>query len=451
MVPGRPLKRFLKIWSGPVARGSLMSIVVRIVLLALGFVQAVLTARLLGPEGYGTVAVALAVVNVAATGAMLGFGPLPLREVARLSVRADWSDLRGFLFFSVVAVIGASIVIGGGIALLALATEVVDPHYRHEIAIAVLLVLPFAMIFYFRGVLQGFGHVLASQLPGDVLRPAILVTGLGLLFFLARPATTTSYLAVAIGAAYLAMATAVVMSWRAAARQIPAAPKTLRPRQWSGAGATFLAVSLLTILGSELSTLLLGWLSDPRQTGLYQPVARLAPLMLIAQQAVSIPVAPRVVRFWEKGDAAGLHRMTWLVVLSVTGATILFCGAIVGLAPLILAIFGEDFLSMRQAILIVAVSQVFAAACGPVGLLLSMTGHQRTVVRCRVAGLAVNLALGFLLIPGQGAEGAALAFAAGTLVWTVFMLIAVKRRLGFDASLFGARHLVLSPLLATRR
>ena len=427
-----------------------MSVVVRIVFLALGFVQAVFTARLLGPEGYGTVAVALAIVNVTATCAMLGFGPLALREVARLSVRADWSDLRGFLFFSVLAVIGAAMATGGGLALLALGTEVVEPHYRREIAIAALLVLPFAMIFYLRGVLQGFGHVLAAQLPGDVLRPVVLVSGLGLLFLLARPATTTSYFAVAIGAAYLALVIAAVMSWRAVAHRIPAAPRTLRPRQWSGAGATFLAVSLLTILGSELSTLLLGWLSDPRQTGLYQPVARLTPLMLIALQAVSIPFAPRVVALWEKGDAASLHRMTWLVVLSVTGATVLFCGVIVGLAPLILTIFGEDFLSVRQAILFVAIAQVFAAACGPVVLLLSMTGHQRTVVRCQAVGLAINFGLGIWLIPGQGADGAALAFAASAVIWSVLMLVAVRRRLGFDASLFGARRLMWSPQPAIR-
>ena len=48
---------------GPVARGSLMSIAIRVAALGLGFLQAVLTARLLGPEGYGTVAVALSIAT----------------------------------------------------------------------------------------------------------------------------------------------------------------------------------------------------------------------------------------------------------------------------------------------------------------------------------------------------------------------------------------------------
>lgn len=413
--------------------------------LALGFVQAVLTARLLGPEGYGTVAVALAIVNVTATCATLGFGPLAVREVARLSVRDDWSDLRGFLFFSALAVVGASMALTFGLAGLALGTAFIEAHYRLEIALACVALLPAALIIYTRGVLHGFGRVLAAQFPGDLLRPLILVNGLAIIYFVALPVTTTDYLILVIGAACLAGGMAVAMSWRAVARRVPTTSRTFLPRKWSGAATTFLAISLFTVLGSELGTLLLGWLSDPRQVGLYQPVARIAPLMLIAKQAIGIPFAPRVVALWEKRDTAELRRMTWLVVLWGTGATFLFCASIVLLAPLFLSVFGEAFLGARQAILIVAVAQVFSAACGPVGLLLSMTGHQRTVVRTQVAGLASTLVLGIWFIPELGADGAALAFAAGVVVWNLLMFLAVKRKLGFDTSLFGARHLALLP------
>lgn len=382
---------------------------------------------------------------VSATCAVLGFGPLAVREVARLSVRTDWAELRGFLFLSSLAVIGSSIAAAAGFALLAMGTEVIEAHYRREISLACLLVLPLAVLIYLRGVLQGFGQVLASQIPIDVLRPIILVAGLTLLFIAGRSATTMDYLIVTIAAAGLAACTAAAMAWHTVRLRVAAVPKAYLIRKWSGAATTFLAISLLGVLAGEISTLLLGWLSKPHQVGLYQPVARIAPLMLIALQAVSIPFAPRVVALWEQGDYAELRRMTWLVTSSTLLATVLFCMVIVWLAPLFLQAFGEAFLDARQAILVVAAGQIFYAACGPVELLLSMTGHQRTVVRCQMTGLAANLVVGAWLIPEWGANGAAVAFTIGTVTWNISMLIAVRRRLGFDASLFGTRHLLLSP------
>ncbi len=438
-------KRVTFLARGPVALGSIWSIAIKVAALGLGFLQAILTARLLGPEGYGTIAVALAVATIVATCATLGLGPLAVREVARLSVRADWSELRGFLRFSGLAVIGASIVAGGAIAALALWSDLFGASYRREIAMASILVLPLAMLFYFRGVFQGFGQVLAAQLPGDLLRPIVLVGGLGFLFVTASPATTTSYLVIAIGAGFSAAIVAVMIFRGITAHRIPTASQTLHPRQWRRAATPFLAMAVFGVFGGEVNTLLLGWLSGPAETGLFQPVARIAPLMLIGLQAVSVPFAPRVATLWEQGAIAALHRTTWLVTLTTTGATVLTGAAIVVLAPLILSAFGKVFLVAIDAILVVAVAQIFNAACGSVGMLLSMTGHQGTVARCQIAGLTSNLLLGIWLIPSAGVYGAAIAFSGSVVVSNILMLVAVKRILGFNASLLGARYLVVGP------
>ncbi len=427
------------------AHGSLMSIAIRVAALGLGFLQAVLTARLLGPEGYGTVAVALSIAAIVATCATLGFGPLSVREVARLSVRADWSELRGFLRFSGIAVIGAGIIAGAAIAALALGTELFDAHFRREVAIACVLVLPLAMLIYFRGVLQGFGQLLAAQLPGDLLRPIILVAGFGLLFVAASRATTIGYLVVAIVASSTAAIVAAMAFWRVTTNRIPAASAASHPRQWSRKATPFLAIAVLGVLGGQINTLLLGWLSSPEETGLFQPVARIAPLMLIGFHAVSVPFAPRVATFWEQGETARLHRTTWLVTLTTTGAAVLTCAAIVVAAPLILSAFGSAFLVVTDAILVVAVAQIFNTACGPVGILLSMTGLQGSVARCQIAGLTSSLLLGIWLIPRAGAYGAAIALSGSVVVWNVLMLVAVKRILGFNPSLLGARYLVVGP------
>ncbi len=310
-----------------------MSIVVRIAALGLGFLQAVLTARLLGPEGYGTVAVALSITAIIATCAMLGFGPFAVREVARLSVRADWSDLRGFLRFSGLAVFGASIIAGAAIAALALGTELFDAHFRREIAIASILVLPLAMLMYFRGVLQGFGQLLAAQLPGDLLRPIIRIAGLGILFVAASRAMTISYLVVAIVASSSAAIVAAVAFWRINTHRIPAASAASHPRQWSRSAAPFFVIFMLGVVGTEANTLLLGWLAGPTEAGLFQPVARLAPIMLIANEALAMPLAPRIAARWAQRDVEGIRHLYRLATRVGTLGTVLIALVLVLLAP----------------------------------------------------------------------------------------------------------------------
>lgn len=83
--------RITTLGGAAIARGAVASIVIRTTAIGLGFIQAVLTARLLGPEGYGIVAVALSVATVAATLSVLGLGPLAVRELARLVAKAGKS------------------------------------------------------------------------------------------------------------------------------------------------------------------------------------------------------------------------------------------------------------------------------------------------------------------------------------------------------------------------
>ncbi len=63
-----------------------MSLTIRIGALGLGFAQAVLIARLLGPAGYGDFAVTLSAATLVASFALLGLGGFAVREVSTESL-----------------------------------------------------------------------------------------------------------------------------------------------------------------------------------------------------------------------------------------------------------------------------------------------------------------------------------------------------------------------------
>ena len=74
--------------------------------------------------------------------------------------------------------------------------------------------------------------------------------------------------------------------------------------------------------------------------------------------------------------------------------------------------------------------EMIAAAAGPVGYFLTMTGGQMTATRIEAAASATAMALALVLIPRFGILGAAIAVAVGSALRNGWMFVAVWRRLG---------------------
>jgi O-antigen/teichoic acid export membrane protein len=66
-----------------------------------------------------------------------------------------------------------------------------------------------------------------------------------------------------------------------------------------------------------------------------------------------------------------------------------------------------------------------------------MTGHERDVARSLAISALLNIVLGLALIPGWGAEGAAVAAATSLVVWNIVLAVRVYRKLGIRPTAFG--------------
>jgi O-antigen/teichoic acid export membrane protein len=203
-------------------------------------------------------------------------------------------------------------------------------------------------------------------------------------------------------------------------------------RRWPIDALPFLAMALVGILLGEINTLLLGWLATPHEAGLFQPVARLAPVMVLPVQAAGMRFAPRVAELWEQGKLQEIAHLRRVFTLWTLALTILVAVALAAAGPWILAAFGRDFSASAPLLWIIAGAQIFNAACGPVGMLLTMRGRGNAALAGQLSGLAVSCALGVWLIPDRGAAGAAVAMAGGIVAWNVVMLAQLRAASGWN-------------------
>ena len=77
------------------------------------------------------------------------------------------------------------------------------------------------------------------------------------------------------------------------------------------------------------------------------------------------------------------------------------------------------------------------ALCGPVALMLTMTGRQMTAAYISGAAALLNIVLNAALIPAYGAAGAAVATVAATAFWNLGMAVYVRTKLGVNATIIA--------------
>lgn len=435
-VAGRLLPtEFRNVLRGPMAIAGSGSLVLKIAAMGIGFLQAVLAARLLGVRDYGVFAFVTSVVSITATLAVLGMAPLAVRELARLKAIAAWEQAAEFFRTSRIIVLGTSALAGAGVSAFALLVPGLE--YRSELALAGLLIPPTSMLLLIQGHGRGLGAIVRGQMPVVLIRPAVTVAIFAILYFTAEHLVAFDAVLVVLFSSFAALVFAGLVLRQVWPKNHLKRDAALGIRKHLRHAASFFAMSIAMILQANFITLLLVWLSGPEQAGLFQPIALLAPLMVIGLDTITMPIAPRIAHLWELGDVARLRKTLRMAMLVAISITVCVTVGILVLAPVILRAFGKEFVALQPVLLWIAFAQFINAASGHVDSLLAMTSHQGDVVKCQIAQLLVNLVLGVILIPGSGAQGASIALAGGIVTYNVCALIYARKRLGFDPALPG--------------
>jgi len=196
--------------------------------------------------------------------------------------------------------------------------------------------------------------------------------------------------------------------------------------------------SLASSLGSAF-ILLIVWM-DRLMAGYFLPAAEVGVYQAASQSAVSFAVilggfnlvfAPMMANLYQKKEAP--NRLEELFCVS-TKWTLYVClpfFLVVCFASraLMTAVFGPEYAAGGLALLILASSQMVNAGTGPVGVLLTMSGHPHRWFAISGSMLLVNIILNLLWIPRWGIMGAALASACAVSGLSLLGLWQVKRLL----------------------
>jgi O-antigen/teichoic acid export membrane protein len=142
--------------------------------------------------------------------------------------------------------------------------------------------------------------------------------------------------------------------------------------------------------------------------------------------------------------AAGRHAELRTQFVRITRAVVLAClpvAAALTLAPTaVLGAFGHGYTQGAAYLVIMTLGQFVNVLTGSVNTILSMSGHERDLIRSIICGLAVTIVCMIALGPVLGGLGFAIAYAANMVTQNAVAALAVRRRIAVSvADIFRVR------------
>ena len=422
---------------GGLAWGTAGTLALNISTTLLNFALAVLLARLLGAEGYGAFAFALAWAVVLSSFAGLGLSPLIVRQVAASQARADWATLRGVLRWTNGVVLATSL-FAATIAALCGWLLIDEEALLAPLLIGMALVPSTALIMVRQSAMQGLGRVVLGRVPETLIVPGLFL----LLAAAAGLALGHSFSASwAISLQVMATLVAFVVGAALLARALPklalgAVPR-YEARRWARSAVPLFLLGLLGAVNTQVGTILLGVFDAPEDVGIFALALRLSSFAGFIFLAVTYPLMPAVAHLHSVGEREQMRATIARAARPVFLATVPVALAIGLLAGPLLALFGDEFRDGAGAVRILVAGELVKAFLGLSGLLLVMTGHEGDLTRGVAIGALANLALALVLVPLFSVGGAAIAGAAGMAATNLVLARLARKRLGFSGAVWS--------------
>jgi len=420
-------------------KGAAGAFGLRLAYTALTFLTSVLLARVLGTSGFGTYTYAVVWAYLLSVPATMGFDNFIVREIAVYETQSFWGLMSGILKWANKAVLIASVLLGlVSIAVAYFLGGGAQSETFVGFCIAISLMPALSLRNIRRGAMRGLHRIAKGLLPELLIDPLILITLTVCAYWVFRSELSALWIIAfyGVGTGITLMIVSQFLN-----QALPQSAKVAQPeykgKAWLSGALPFMLIESIPIINSQTDVLMLGAFKGVDAVGLYVPVNRGAQLITFILMAVGSALAPTIASAYADNRLMELQRTITKSVRVVAGVAFLFAATLIVCGPFYLSLFGPEFVQGLRALYILCVGTFISTAIGLSFGILNMTGHERYTATVGWIVTVLNVILNAICIPIWGVEGAALATTASAILGGFMSLVAVRRRLGIDATLMG--------------
>ena len=417
----------LDIHSLEVVKKSLSSIVVKALGVIFGLGLSIFLAKIIGAEGLGIINLSNRVVSVMLVLGLFGMSRVIIKEVAIALNKKDLEHI-GNVMHSAYWLNGLITISLSILLILAspwLANSVFEePKLTYPLIIAFVVMTPQVFSRIFSSGLIGFRKIWQSNLVDQSL--SVCLTGvIVFITWLFVQELSVNMVATCYAIGRVGVTLSVGLFWKKIYKNNVSSKKIFEKLLKIAKPLFFISIAGIVINSSDI--IILGFFSEAKDVGIYVVAARIALLTSVLLQISNSALSPKIAALYAENNIKSLEEM----IKKITKG-LFFIGLFVFLFFIfsgnwILSIWGEEFEEAYWILIILGFGQFVNLTTGAVGIILTMTGHEKTQRNISLCFMMVSLILSFTLIPIYGALGASIASATTVMGINITKLIYVKK------------------------
>jgi len=408
-----------------VTKGTLFVLVSTLLFVGLNFVSRVLLVRSIGSDwnAYS--------FGLTLTGVLIAFGCIGLPSaVARSLPYASSDDERRTIVRSTLW-IGGITALGSSALLFAFAGSI-GRALNYPAITTGLQLFPIAvgsgiLATLIASIFQGYEDVTPNALFIQIVNPALFLTFLT--FWLVLPPLGITYTEALLAYALansVTLGLLVLYLVRRIPRRLPPGPRapSALPRLLRFTAPLFVVGVMASITGSG-DTLILG-LFHPTEVGIYSAsltLSRLLPIGIGAAAYIFLPVASRFVRYGDT-PSVGVTYVTvtkWMILVSLPLFLLFFLLPSASLG----FVYGPGYTTQVLPLQITVAGAFVTTLFGPAGTAQVAFGQTRLLASNAIVSGVVDVVVAFALVPTYGYVGAAIAWCAANVTYSVMCLVQI--------------------------
>tara|TARA_B110000902_G_C14294117_1_gene582418 strand:- start:7501 stop:8820 length:1320 start_codon:yes stop_codon:yes gene_type:complete len=405
------------------ARGSGM-------LIALGL--SVFLGRTIGAEGLGIISLSNRIASLALIFCLLGVSPVLVKNVAIGYNLKDWKTINSYMHTSYVFNAALSIIV---VVILILIipwlTEVVfkEPQLKVPLIIAIVALVPQTFSRIFSSGINGFRKIWQSNLVDNTLSVGI-VSLIILIFYYSGNSVDVINVAIAYGISRIIVSITMGVYWKKIFKTKDK-PELIFKDLIKPAIPLFW-VSMSSVIAANADAIMLGWLGDLKQVGLYTVPVVIAMLTSFFLKVSNSVISPKLAGLYAEGKKAEMEKMVQQTTKGLIFIAFVPLLIFIIWGKQILGLWGEEFVVSYPILLILSIGQFFNISTGCSGMILIMCGYEKTHGYISIIFLVLYIPLNYVLILNHGAIGAAIAAAASMIGANIVKLIMSNNKTGIS-------------------
>ncbi|WP_122082589.1 lipid II flippase MurJ [Vibrio coralliirubri] len=367
----------------------------------IAFLLSIILSRILGGEQIGTYYLALSIATVPLTVAILGFNIITLKNISYSYSTGDCSSVAGYYTTSTIIVFLTSFI--ATFSLYAFSEKIAlfvfeDSNLTEPLKYIAFSLLPVALFNLNGHSLQARKEVFSAMLVMGLLHNLTII----IFVLISRPVSASDMSSYYFLSAIFVLMISFFLWFREKNYRICS---IVSIRKYNGCISVFIS-QILTQLYTQAPLLLIGYFHNPIDVAHYAISLKIAMLISFILQAINRVVAPDFSRLYKERKIDELNnilrqsiRLMLVIALPMSLVITIF-------SKEILYMYGEDFTSAADCLVILALSQLVYVLAGNVNVLLQMTDNSNVVRDSAIISSAVSALLCILLIPDFGIVGA---------------------------------------------